>query len=231
MSSLELHCICNLLSLSLETFMLIDYSRQAALTDLAIPRTVTVVGTGAVGCWLAYFAALGGAERLIIYTFGSVKPTDIARFPFPPQSIGKPYAFALPNVLFSVRPDISLEINGEFRPEIDQLEGVVFNCAASEFDDFDTRLFERCRSMGLRYISGCYSGHTVYVTDSVTDKLPRPSLDSVPAWAGSAALAGLHVLYASSTHSDAPLCRSVNLATGRAESQFHALAVGSDVAR
>ncbi len=121
--------------------MNINYQRQNSLTDLFVPEALTVIGTGAIGCWLTYFAAMSGVKRIVIYTIGSVKQSDIARFPFPPQMVGKPYAFALTSLIFSIRPEIELTINGKFTPEIDQLEGFVYNCAASEFNDFDMRLY------------------------------------------------------------------------------------------
>jgi hypothetical protein len=195
----------------------IDYRRQEGLKDLAIPRAATVVGTGAVGCWVAYFAALAGTQRLLLYTIGSVKRSDLARFPFAPDLLGKPYAFALPQVLLSIRPEIELIIGGEFRPDTDRVEGVVFNCAASDDVSFDLRLYELCQKEKLRYISGGYSEHTAYVTDHVPEVLPRPSLDPVPTWAGAAALAGLQAVYTSAANSDEHFCRSVNLVAGISE--------------
>lgn len=194
--------------------MTIDYSRQLSLTNLSVPRTVTIIGTGAIGCWVSYFAALGGVEKIIIYTFGQVKPTDIARFPFPPSSLGKPYAYALPNLLFSIRPDVEIIIRGAFRPDIDDIEGTVFNCAASELVNFDEKLYKSCQKEGVKYYSGYYSEHSISVVDYASKELPRASLDPVPAWSGSAAMAGLHIFYASSVTSDATVCRTINAVTG-----------------
>jgi hypothetical protein len=191
--------------------MSVDYSRQHMLGDLAVPGAITVIGTGAVGTWLTYLAGLGGTKQIRLYTIGNVKPTDLARCPFALEMLGKPYALAIPEIVLALRPDIEFKIDGKFTPGKDPLDGVVFNCAASEDRDFDRRLYKQCEESGLKYYSGYYVKHTTMVVDYFDDSLAPASLEPLPAWAGSAALAGLQVLYAASTEHDSPLNRQVSL--------------------
>lgn len=167
--------------------MKIDYGRQSAIPSFVVPDVLTVVGAGAVGSWAGYFAALGGVPRLLIYGMGKVKPTDIARLPFPASCVGKPYIYALPALIYSVRPEIELEVFEEFIPESSRLEGVVLNCAASPEEDFDTRTFRRASSTGLPYYSGGYDETSICVEQDVDPDTPPPALEPVPVWAGVAA--------------------------------------------
>jgi hypothetical protein len=210
--------------------MEINFKRQEALQDLCIPKISTIIGTGAVGCWLAYFSTLAGTEKLIIYTIGNVKSSDIARFPFLPQMLNMSYSSALPEILRSIRPNIDIQIHEAFRPNIDNIEGIVFNCAASDLKDFDAMVYNQCLSKGLRYITSYYSNHTIYSCDYYSEKIPLPSLAPVPAWSGTAALAGLMALYTCSLPSGSANLRVLNMMSGKFQQQFKEV-VTDDVAR
>lgn len=194
--------------------MSISYQRQVGLPNFQVPEAVTVVGTGAIGSWVAYLAALSGVKRLVLYALGTVKETDIARLPFPPSMVGKAYGYALTSLIYGVRPGISIDLNGEFRPGVDRLEGTVFNCAASNEADFDIRLYQECVSRGLKYISGGYDVHSVTVATEVKAGDPQPSLEPVPVWAGGAAFAATAFLYAGVLDVQQPPFRTIDMRAG-----------------
>lgn len=168
--------------------MKLDYSRQQAIKAFNVPTACTVIGVGAVGTWTSYFAALAGISRILLYAIGPVKQTDIARLPFPPTMADKPYGYALPSLLYSIRPDVKLNLHERFVPETSIIEGVLFNCAASDEQNFDERVSTRASKEGAPYISGGYDEDFVFAMNGFDKNLPSPSLKPGPVWAGMAAM-------------------------------------------
>jgi hypothetical protein len=167
---------------------MINYSRQQSIRDLTVPSCITVIGTGAIGGWVAYLSAMSGIKSALIYTIGNVKATDLARLPFQAKHEGMPYADAIRELLLDIRGDIELDIRGEFEPQSSLLKGVVFNCATNDTPRFDECIFERCRDSGLRYITGGYNETAIYIADLIDPNAPQFTTEAVPAWAASSAL-------------------------------------------
>jgi hypothetical protein len=192
--------------------MPINYSRQAAIRGFEVPNAATVVGTGAIGSWVAYFAALSGVSKLLIYAVGPVKETDIARLPFPLAMTNKPYSYAVGSLLYSVRPDIELRLFERFVPETSEIDGVVFNCAASDERDFDRRVAMKAEQMNLPYVSGGYGEDFVFAHFGY-EPTATPSLEPLPVWAGIAATTGALMVEAACrrTHEPSPSHVRLNL--------------------
>lgn len=150
---------------------MISYKRQSDIAELNVPESATVIGTGAIGSWVAYLSAMAGVKRLIIYSIGVVKPTDLARLPFFAHHEGMHYNYALSDLIYAVRPDIALELYGEYLPGYN-LEGIVFNCATNNTPDFDKIIFQHCQKNNLRYITGGYNKSSVYVSDHIAEDGP-----------------------------------------------------------
>lgn len=159
-----------------------DFSRQDAVKKLEIPSALTVIGTGGLGTWVAYFAALTGVQQLIIYDKGLVTESDLARFPFSPGTVGTPRGEALKKEILRIRPGTIVDLKGPWRsdPTNNILAGPVFNCAAGP-NGFDEDIRSRCEIAKTRYVSGAYLGLELFVTGEVGPVF-TPQQEPVGTW-------------------------------------------------
>jgi hypothetical protein len=174
-----------------------DYSEQRSIPRVQIPRVITVVGTGAFGSWVAFFAALAGVERLILINPGSadaldrhnVQGREIACGPFPDSDIGRLKVDALSDLIHRHRPNIQIIKHVIFwdASHAGLLEGVVF--AGISSDLYQDQIWTAAEQKGLRCIGGSYNGALCGVATS-RDDMPKVN-SSLAAWVGSAAMSGL----------------------------------------
>lgn len=77
--------------------------RQSSL-GLTIPPAVTIVGCGGVGSWIAYFLALAGVPRLLLWDSDTISETNLNRLPVGPSYIGMEKSHALTGFLHGIVP-------------------------------------------------------------------------------------------------------------------------------
>lgn len=172
----------------------INYSSQQMIKGLSVPDTITIVGTGGFGAWLAILAAMAGVRKLILFDHGKVKDTDIARLPFSPSNIGKRKVDVLRQQIIEIRPDAQVEVQGRFEPNRDAalLEGVVF--AGADNLEIERRLAKLTSTRKLRFVSGVYSGLDVGVF-TFSPRHLRVMPGPAPVWVGSSVLVATLALY------------------------------------
>src|SRR6476620_1489343 len=95
----------------------INYNRLESMEGMNIPETITLIGTGGFGGWVAFFAALSGVKKFILFNEGEVKDTDLARLPYQHNDIGKHHSKAMSDVITRFRPDTVVVTNGPFDPD------------------------------------------------------------------------------------------------------------------
>lgn len=79
------------------------FERQAALR-LTLPESVTIVGVGGVGSWLAYFLALAGVRTLHLWDGDEVSETNLNRLPLGPTYVGESKSGAMRTFLGQLVP-------------------------------------------------------------------------------------------------------------------------------
>ena len=62
------------------------YKRQQKL-DLNVKQSVTIVGCGGIGAWVAIFAAMSGIEDIILFDPDILESHNLNRLPFPEKWI------------------------------------------------------------------------------------------------------------------------------------------------
>lgn len=103
------------------------YERQSTL-DLQAP-TVTIIGCGGVGCWVALSLVLGGVKELHLYDGDTLSLHNLNRFPLPPSQNGEMKSVALSRWLTTLRPDIDIRARGKFMAGVHNIETQWVVCA------------------------------------------------------------------------------------------------------
>lgn len=118
------------------------YNRQQAL-DVEPPHTVTVIGVGGVGSWVALDLALAGVQKLYVVDHDYIERHNLNRTPFKEGQIEKDKTQAVVELVSERRMDAEVvpiqqrieETAGAFRDEME--ENPVIDCRdhASELPD------------------------------------------------------------------------------------------------
>ena len=180
----------------------LNYECQEAISGLNVPETVTVVGTGAYGAWVAYFAALSGVNRIVLINPGNeendgkdgIHDREVVVGPYDYNHLGGDKTTALKELIARMRPSAEV-VNyiQKFNPEedADKLEGVVF-AGVSGLGVY-TGIFEAAANKGLACYGGGYDGLKWGSFSEVPSEFEiSPNL---PVWNGSAAMSALTSIY------------------------------------
>lgn len=84
------------------------YKRQQKL-DLNVKQSVTIVGCGGIGAWVAIFAAMSGIEDIILFDPDILESHNLNRLPFPEKWIGRNKAIITQKYIESLRQDINVK--------------------------------------------------------------------------------------------------------------------------
>lgn len=123
------------------------YERQSTL-DLQAP-TVTIIGCGGVGCWVALSLVLGGVKELHLYDGDTLSLHNLNRFPLPPSQNGEMKSVALSRWLGTLRPDIDIRARGKFMAGVHNIETQWVVCATDS-------LKSRQMAYGIAVDNGSY---------------------------------------------------------------------------
>ena len=108
------------------------YARQSTL-GLSAPSRAVVVGCGGVGAWVAWFLALAGTPRLVLFDGDTVSTHNLNRLPVTLDAVGKVKSEALAALITAYRPDCEVEARGHFQHRLkahkEKLQGASIVCA------------------------------------------------------------------------------------------------------
>lgn len=174
------------------------YERQASL-GLRAP-TVTIVGCGGVGCWVALSLVLGGVTELHLYDGDTLSLHNLNRFPLPPSANGEMKSVALASWLRTLRPDPNIEIRarGSFIEGVHRIETSWVVCAT---DSLKSRrmVYEIAKSMGFNYLEvgadGERWGMAPAPPEFQTELEANPGYQTVPVHVGPCMMAGAAAAY------------------------------------
>lgn len=171
-------------------------SRQEPL-KLVLPASVSVIGCGGVGSWVALFLALAGVPRIQLWDDDVVSVTNLNRLPLGPDSVGRSKAVALTFAINRLVPTCMVEANAKWTPKD---ESRPTWCVVST-DTWASRreAFKWAEEKGVRYIEasaeGEYGGITGRPADFATPEEDNPGYASVPVHVGPCIMAAGMVCY------------------------------------
>jgi hypothetical protein len=94
------------------------YQRQAAIPGLYPGTSVSLVGCGGVGVWVALSLALAGVGRIDLYDGDTLSLHNLNRYPLPQSFVGEAKSLALAQWLSLLRPEGEFNARGEFNPDL-----------------------------------------------------------------------------------------------------------------
>lgn len=186
-----------------------ELERQRTLA-LTIPSSVTIVGCGGVGAWVAMFLALAGVPTLYLWDFDDVSETNLNRLPLGPSYLHNNKALALRHMLNELVPRCDIipmaerwtsDAQAEF-PSPTWLVAATDTWSsrralftwATDRQDHEGQLPPRCN-----YIEASAEGEWGGITDSpatfTTDLEEHPGYASVPVHVGPCTLAASMITY------------------------------------
>jgi hypothetical protein len=147
------------------------YVRQEGLS-VAPPKTVSVVGCGGIGTWVAIDLAMSGTKRLNLFDDDQLEMHNINRIPFTPNDVGRTKTEILAEFVLKMRPDIQVYQYGKVT-ELTQnlIEGYVVDCT----DKVKTQTFLQglCTKKKLPYFRIGYDGNHMTIIDGRYPDAPK----------------------------------------------------------
>lgn len=147
------------------------YARQAPM-NLNIPPSVTIVGCGGIGSWVAILAAMSGVGTLYLFDPDVVEESNRNRLPFCQGSIGQPKVEVVKDFILSIRPDciiasIAEKLEGDLLEIQKRLCDYFIECTDSPRNQF--ALYNALKgNSGYTFIRAGYDGTNITVTSNVS---------------------------------------------------------------
>jgi hypothetical protein len=168
----------------------VAYDLQQTL-PIMLPESITVIGVGRYGSWIAYFSALAGVRTIDLWDPAIVGPEDLSATPYLARHVGRPKVEAMQEIIAAIRPAAKVLSTGSFfelERDAAKLHGTVFDSASDEkVRGMDVVANKR----GLKYITGAYSGMSFGAFDYAPAALKVESGRHTAVWMGSAAMSAL----------------------------------------
>lgn len=179
-------------------------ARQAPLR-LSVPESVSIVGCGGVGSWLAIFLALAGVSKLTLWDSDTVSETNLNRLPLGPIYLGVGKAEALKQLLASLKPSCDVVSLFRWTPDAQTECGIPAEWIVAATDTWASRreVHQWALDHFVRYLECAAEGEFGSVTGApatfATEDEANPGYASVPIHVApctlAASLAAYHILH------------------------------------
>lgn len=146
------------------------YDRQHQM-NLETPDSITVIGCGGIGSWVAILAAMSGVPTLYLFDPDVMEESNRNRLPFCQSSINVPKVEVVANYIRAIRPDaivvaVPEKLEGTLLDIQLCVTSVMIECTDSPRTQFS--IYKACQKARVRFIRAGYDGLSVTVTSSVT---------------------------------------------------------------
>lgn len=169
------------------------YERQKKL-DLNLDQSITIVGCGGIGAWVAIFAAMSGIENIILFDPDILEFNNLNRLPFPDKWLGRNKAVITQKYIESLRPEIHVKA---FHFILQEFAFTKTDWLIDCTDDYKAQKFhqELANKQGVKYMKVGYDGLHISINDKVAEwGEETEGYTVVPSWVVPAAtIAGLAV--------------------------------------
>jgi len=143
------------------------YTRQKQL-NLDVNQSVTIVGLGGIGFWVAKFLAMAGVEKMYIFDFDVIEEHNLNRLDLPARFVGRNKADIVKLVIETIRPDCSViampfKFNDNHQTGTDWLVDCTDNFASQQENQ------KISNEQGMRYVKAGYDGEDFSIHNSVAE--------------------------------------------------------------
>jgi molybdopterin/thiamine biosynthesis adenylyltransferase len=143
------------------------YQRQEKL-DLNVDQSVTVVGCGGIGFWVAKFLAMSGIEKLFLFDNDVIEEHNLNRLDLPYKTIGKNKADVVKILINALRIECTViampfKFNEGHKPNTDWL----IDCT----DNYESQVTNQriAKDQGMKYVKAGYDGEDFSIHNSVAE--------------------------------------------------------------
>jgi tRNA A37 threonylcarbamoyladenosine dehydratase len=145
------------------------YDRQESL-KLNKNMSISVIGTGGVGYWVAKFAAMSGIENIYLYDFDQIEEHNLNRLDLPISTIGKNKAEVTKSVITFLRPDASVyAFPFKFKESFFQLRPTDWIIDCTDKADVQAENERIAKSNGAKYVKVGYNGEHITLSGVVAE--------------------------------------------------------------
>jgi tRNA A37 threonylcarbamoyladenosine dehydratase len=143
------------------------YNRQESL-NLNSNITLTIVGVGGIGFWVATYAAMSGIEKMYIYDPDIIEEVNLNRLPIPDKFIGENKTIITKSFINGIRPECTI-YNFPYKFTENTLVDTdyLIDCT----DNHESQLLNQkiADSKGMKYIKAGYNGMSVSINNRVAE--------------------------------------------------------------
>jgi len=143
------------------------YDRQEAF-NLNTDITVSVVGCGGIGYWVAKLLAMSGVKNLYLYDADVIEESNLNRLDLPMQTLGMNKAGVTKKVINQLRPECSVYVLPyRFKETLYSNSDYVVDCT----DNFASQLEIQkiAKDKGAIYVKAGYDGTHISISNSVAE--------------------------------------------------------------
>lgn len=143
------------------------YDRQKEL-KLNSNQTITIVGCGGIGYWVAKFCAMSGIEKIELFDPDILEEHNLNRMDVPERFLGKNKADLAKYAILSIREDCTVySYPYKFNEMGAQKSDWIIDCT----DDGDTQLENQAiaKKKGIRYFKAGYDGENFGIHNTVAE--------------------------------------------------------------
>ena len=146
------------------------YARQEELA-LETPPSLTVVGCGGVGSWVAILAAMSGVPNIYLFDNDLMEEHNRNRLPFCQGSLNQPKVDAVRNYILAIRPEaivvaIPEKLEGVLLKVQLSVSNFIIECTDSPRAQYE--IYNACKGSSVNFIRAGYDGTHITVTSDVS---------------------------------------------------------------
>ncbi len=157
------------------------YDRQKTL-NLNKDISITVVGVGGVGYWVAKFAAMSGIEKTYLYDHDVIEEHNLNRLDLPTDAIGKNKAAIVKGMITYLRPDATVySFPFKFKESLAKKTDWLIDCTDSSYVQEENQRIAKV--MGMKYMKVGYNGEHITLSNIVAEWGETTNgYTTVPSW-------------------------------------------------
>ena len=143
------------------------YERQETL-KLNKDMSITIIGCGGVGYWVAKFAAMSGIETIYLYDFDTIEESNLNRLDLPMDAIGKNKAMVVKGMINYLRPETSVfALPFKFKENLFKKTDWIIDCTDKDSVQMENQ--EIAKRQGVKYMKVGYDGEHITLASVVAE--------------------------------------------------------------
>jgi len=143
------------------------YDRQKTL-ELKTNQSITVVGCGGIGFWVAKFAVMSGIENIYLFDPDILEEHNFNRLDIPDKFLGQNKAVITKLIINSIRPQCSVySYPYKFSETYDTGTDWLIDCT----DNYESQIENQriAKMKGMKYVKAGYDGEGFSIHNSVAE--------------------------------------------------------------